>query len=46
MPEGRDGGKQVRITSKTPGRLHWKAFLHAVSKKIVYDIYNFLLSLG
>ena len=38
MPEGRGGGKQVKMTPKTPGHLHWRACLHAVSNKDVYDI--------
>ena len=38
--EGCGGGKQVKMTSKTPGHLHWKAFLRAVSNK--EDVYNIL----
>ena len=30
--------RQVKMTSKTPGHIHWKAFLRAVSNKDVYDI--------
>ena len=37
--EGRGGGKQVKMTSKTSDHFHWKAFLRAISKKeVVYDI--------
>ena len=38
MQEGRVGGKQLKMASKTPGHLHWKAFLHAVWNKDVCDI--------
>ena len=37
--------KQVKITSKTPGHLHWKAFLRAVYD-ILQVIYITLLTLG
>ena len=38
-PEGHGGCKQVKMTFKTSGHLHWKTFLHAVlNKEVVYEI--------
>ena len=37
--EGCGGGKQVKMTSKTPGHLYWRPFLRTVSNKgDVFDI--------
>ena len=39
MSEGRVGGIRVKMTPKTLGHLHWKAFLHAIlNNEDVYDI--------